>query len=254
MHKKEKKPSPFKDDITSENDLTSLEGINNSLIDQINESNKPPPPPPGALVSQQQLLLRQKQELEKLFDVRHVATRLSRALSILKDHHVTCIDPEQNAARVAFAKQVSNQLQVKLPEELNTPHTFEEILCVPKEKIDAAYTVGKELFEKKYFSEACDVFFLLTQLNPYFANVWIAMGLCWQNQQNYDAALGSNAIAILLNDKNPEPYLYSIECYLSLKEQDQAVAMIELVAPVIKQHADHKAFQQRLLILKSQLK
>lgn len=244
MQKKDKKASSL------EKDITTLDELNRTLIDQYVNENPPPAPPPGSLTSLEQLKKRQKRELEKLFDVRSVTDRLKKANNILKDHHVTCVDPEQDAARNAFAKQVAKQLQSK--EETHHHYTFEEILCVPREKIDAAYAVGKELFEKKYFSDACDVFFLLTQLNPYYANVWIAMGLCWQNLQQYDSALGIYAVAILLNEKNPEPYLNSIECYLAQKNSSEAKLMIDLVSPVIEKHANKDLFQKRLVLLKNQ--
>lgn len=236
MERRDKKNKP------SEDTASSLTIMTKELIDQIVEKN-PPIPPPGSLSTTEQLKERQKQELAQIFNPHLVQHRINNAWRILKDFHVSFVDPKQSAAREAFIRQMSSQFQSGGPQP---NYTFDEILCIPKEKIDASYDVGKELFEKKYFADACDVFFLLTQLNPYYANIWIAMGLCWQNQHNFDAALGSFAVAILLNEKNPEPYLSSIECYLSLKDKEHARETIDLVRPIIEKQSENGVYRQRL--------
>lgn len=246
MEKAEHNPLPF------EKDTDLLLEMTEGIIDQIIE--QAPPQPENPLISKEQLKLRQKQELQQVFDVRKVQARIQKAWALLKNRNVSLLDPSQHTAREAFANQAHRQLQGNTEDEQHPYHTFEEILCVPKEKIDEAYAVGKELFDKKYYSDACDVFFLLTQLNPYFANIWVAMGLCWHNLQEYDSALGNYAIAILLNEKNPEPYLYSIECYLLQKNIAHAKETIDLVTPIIEQSANKVEFNLILLNLKSHIK
>lgn len=247
MRNKEKHPSSYEEEIAA------IEEINRTLVAQIVEEFPPPYPPPGSLASAELLKHRQKEELEQLFNFHPTLKRLDRAFDILKNHHIVFMEPTEDASRKAMAKQIAQELKEAGLEGNHPNHTFSDILCIPHEKMDAAYSVGKELFEKKHFVEACDIFFLLTQLNPYYANVWIAMGLCWQNQQVYDEALGNFTIAILLNDKNPEPYLSSIECFLALKDPEQAQTMLKLVTPIIEQHRENTALKERLATLKHQI-
>lgn len=237
-----------KQNTSNSSNTTLLESYTHEMISQIVDQYYPVPE--KLLSSEKEYKDRQKSSLEKALDINKIQERFHKGLAILKDHHVECFDPSQNAAREAFANQIRKQLNLDQQASEPAYHTFEEILCIPNTTMKAAYRVGSELFSKKLYQEASDVFFVMTQLNPYYANIWLSMGLCLQNQQLYRSALESYSIAILLGSKNPEPYLYSVECYLELKDKKLAQEMLAFVSPLIES-SSREELKQHSVILKN---
>lgn len=89
------------------------------------------------------------------------------------------------------------------------------LLDMPKEKLDKIYLYANQLFQKKSFHIAKKFYFLLTQLDQWGFDYWLALGLCHQRLNEHEQAVSCflQAGLILLSDPRPSCYAgISYEC------------------------------------------
>jgi len=216
--------SPSEEDF-----IVTLESQADELINQFLEEN-PPLIQQNSLISSEQQLERERLKLKETFNLREIAHHIKNAQKLLQDYHIA-IETVPNKD-IQDLKDSEQSLQV--------------MLGIPDEKIQEIYHLGTELFEKKFFQEAADIFFYITQLNPFYANVWIAIGLCFQKMEKYQQAIGSFETSILLDMHQPDAYIYCIECYNAIKDKDNATAMKNMLLPIIEKHPYKREYESLL--------
>jgi secretion system chaperone SscA len=100
---------------------------------------------------------------------------------------------------------------------------------------------------------ALSLYTLLTQLNPYVFEYWLARGICWMEKQRYFEALYAFSMASLLEFDKSLPHLYSSQCYLKMNQEPLAKETFELVMSKLSDE-DNSTYSALIADLKKQLK
>lgn len=119
------------------------------------------------------------------------------------------------------------------------PNSLQEAFEISDATIELFYRCGQTVFDQKRYSEASDVFFLLTFLATNRANIWIAYGLSAKNNQHLDEALTAFSAASLVDPKRPEPFLLSAKCYVEQKKFQDAREALQLAKEILH-HSSEK--------------
>ena len=125
---------------------------------------------------------------------------------------------------------------MELPIEGSTPevyNTFQEAFGFSDDTMSTLYDIGLRLFNENNLEKATGVFFLLTKMNTFLFEPWLALGMCHQNQKSYGDALYSYAMASLLDFDNPSPHLCSAECYIAVNNDQVGREALDLAIAVI---------------------
>lgn len=137
----------------------------------------------------------------------------------------------------------------------NLPKTPQVIMNISDGTIETLYSAGMRYFNIKSFEPASNVFFVLTVLDFYRHNLWLAYGLSEQNCGNLDAAIQAYARAAITNPDSPLSYIYSIECCLKIGEVQQAKSYLDLAFDAYDKNADaNKEHLPRIIQLQQKCK
>lgn len=105
--------------------------------------------------------------------------------------------------------------------------SIKDILGISDHILYCYYKVAFHLFDEKIYQEASNIFFYLSLLNPLVKDYWLALGVCEKEKKNYNGSLIAFAIASLMDEKDPVPYLNSASCYILIKDADNAQIELE---------------------------
>lgn len=114
----------------------------------------------------------------------------------------------------------------KLKKALNASPTTESP-AISQTTTDQLYQTASRLFEEKKFKEAIPLYILLTTLNPYGFDYWLGLGLCEQQNFQYESALVAFEMATWTDDNHPAPHIYASECYTALNGKTLAKDALE---------------------------
>lgn len=139
--------------------------------------------------------------------------------------------------------------------ENNLPLSPQVIMCLSNTTIESFYSVGMRYFNGKSFEPASHVFYVLTILDFYRHNLWLAYGLAEQNCGHLEMALQAYAKAALTDGQSPLPYIYSVECCLKIGEEQQATSYIDLALDAYDKNVElNKEFLPRIVQLQQKCK
>ena len=100
--------------------------------------------------------------------------------------------------------------------------SLQDQIGITKNTFDQFFKIGRELYLRNEFEKAADVFFMLGFLNHAYYNVWVSLGLSEQQANHYDQALRAYAMACIMNNDSPEPFLYAADCCLAMNDKYEA--------------------------------
>jgi tetratricopeptide (TPR) repeat protein len=92
---------------------------------------------------------------------------------------------------------------------------------ISKELINSIYIVAKQALKDHELVSAKHLFHLLSLITPQQFDVWLGLGLTYQQLQQEEAAIAAFEHAQQLQPHSPLPYLYSAESYVQLKQWQQ---------------------------------
>lgn len=148
-----------------------------------------------------------------------------------------------------------NHKRAKQAHEVSPPITPQVIMCLSDATIENFYASGMRYFNDKSFEPASHVFYVLTILDFYRHNLWLAYGLAEQNCGHIETALQAYAKAALTNAQSPLPYIYSVECCLKIGEERQATSYIDLALDAFDKNVElNKEFLPRIVQLQQKCK
>jgi tetratricopeptide (TPR) repeat protein len=90
------------------------------------------------------------------------------------------------------------------------------------------YEIGLKLYEEQRFEEAISVFAFLSILESYCQEIWVALGLCHQQLEEWLFAVNAYSMANLIKPEDPLPYLHSAQCFLACNEVENAKGSLKL--------------------------
>jgi tetratricopeptide (TPR) repeat protein len=171
-------------------------------------------------------------EIEEKIFTKEEATSFSltrekslEALAFLDKHHIHLFDKESAEKMTALPDKIKEITHAQEPPDL----TLQDMFGISDAKLSEAYELSVKLYNAQFFEDALNILILLTQINPYFANIWCTAGMCMQQLHKFDAAQGAYSMAIIIDGSAPNAYMHSIECYLEFKDAKNAKSMVALV-------------------------
>lgn len=135
------------------------------------------------------------------------------------------------------------------------PVTPQVIMCLSDTTIENFYSSGMRYFNVKSFEPASHVFYVLTILDFYRHNLWLAYGLAEQSCGHIETALQAYARAALTHAESPLPYMYSVECCLKIGETQQATTYADLALDAFDKNTElNKEYLPRIIQLQQKCK
>jgi len=148
-----------------------------------------------------------------------------------------------------------NHKKVEESNKADLPPSPQSIMCLSDATIENFYCSGMRYFNLKSFEPASDVFYVLTFLDFYRHNLWLAYGLAEQSCGHMETALQAYAKAALTNPLSPLPYIYSVECCLKIGENQQAISYIDLAFDAFEKNTElNKEYLPRIVQLQQKCK
>jgi tetratricopeptide (TPR) repeat protein len=133
-------------------------------------------------------------------------------------------------------------------------HTLQENLEISDFVLYCFYLVGHQLFKEKHYDEASHIFLLLTTLNPFVKDYWMALGITEKIRRNFESSYAAFVMASIIDLRDPEPHFQMIECCLATGEFKGASIELEEVKAMVELNGDQILWQDRLDQLAKQIK
>jgi type III secretion system low calcium response chaperone LcrH/SycD len=109
-------------------------------------------------------------------------------------------------------------------------HTLQG-LNVPASKIkrwtakeaETIYASAYSLYETSQYSQAGDIFLQLIFSNSFEQKYWRGLAASRQMESKFEEALHAWSLVALLVEQDPLPHFYAAECFISLKNKEEAL-------------------------------
>ena len=121
---------------------------------------------------------------------------------------------------------------------------------MPKELINIIYRVAKQALKDQQLAPARDLFYLLSVITPEHFDVWVGLGLAYQELEQDQNAISAFEEAKKQMPNSLLPYLYSAESYFHLHDWKNGFKNCEEGAAFAA--SQQKIFQKRVQELKKQ--
>ena len=122
-----------------------------------------------------------------------------------------------------------------------------------KEDIDVFYVQARNNYSEKRYEDALDCFAGMALLDYSDKRGWMGSGVCLEILQRYEKALGCYACAFQLDEKNPLPAFYSVDCHLKLNQTENALDALEKVISLSANKPEYAQQKKEAEELKSKL-
>ena len=113
---------------------------------------------------------------------------------------------------------------------------FQDLLGFSRENIPQMYEQCILFLQTNRLEEAIAGFSLLTKINPYIADFWLGLGLCYKAREEFPKAMEAFIMAIALDPYRSEMYEFAVECSLDAKNIKQAKLFVDLALQYGKRH------------------
>lgn len=114
--------------------------------------------------------------------------------------------------------------------------SIQEALGISSEKMAEYYEYAQKLYDEKKLQESADILLLLSVVNPYVYELWLARGVAESALFNHGESLYAFHMAIALDPSRSEAYLGLINVLNSQHENEAALEVEQLM----KQHVEEK--------------
>ncbi len=213
------------------------------------------------LVSAEQLRERHKEEIKTFLRDGELKLAIGRGFELIRRDIIEVLEEEQldtffdelSKINSRALDDPSPEVQKKLDEGRQTL-TFQEVFELSNESLKQIYKLGYQYFQKQCYDDAIDIFSIVTTLNPFVADFWNAMALCFQAKQEWNRALDTFAIACTLNENDLTCRISRAECCINLKQMQEASQELDLAKGIIENNpALDETWGEYLRDLKSQI-
>ncbi len=121
-------------------------------------------------------------------------------------------------------------------------------MIIQRDEIEKKYQKAKALFENGFLKKAKEIFVNLTLKKPFNWEFWFALGATYEEEKNFDQAIISYNMSIVLNPKNAQSYLHLAECFLSQNNKKLAIENLKIA----EKYAKDSFLKDKIQILKEQ--
>lgn len=119
------------------------------------------------------------------------------------------------------------------------------------EDVKRYYDTAYRFFTAGKYSDAEEVFLLLTVLDTMNIDHWMGLGAAQQMQKKYGEAADAYAAAALVDadEKNPFPHLHAAECLWEINAMEKAFLAIKSALKIADKDQKHHALVEKLQLL-----
>ena len=116
-------------------------------------------------------------------------------------------------------------------------------------EIEAAYHMAYGLYQQRRFSEAVKLFQYFAIHEHTDRRFWMGWAACLQKLKKYEPAIKAYSVATMLDVGQPDGPFHAAECYIAMKDWDNAKQSLETVLTVAKGEDAHVAYAERAVNL-----
>lgn len=127
-----------------------------------------------------------------------------------------------------FPDDIENYVEDFIPNILLKSESLQRAFGITDYEMEKLYEEAYEHYEANTYHEALTVFRWLVLFNSYEAKYWMGFAASLQLLELYERALHAYAVAALLDSKNPYPHFHAYECYMLMKNKEDAEKALEL--------------------------
>jgi tetratricopeptide (TPR) repeat protein len=159
-------------------------------------------------------------ELEKAAMIAATAPEQTKVTQKKHAHNIANVDPR--LAREAMIKHSAQS------DESDLPPSLADQWHISHETLATFYDIGTKAYNDKKIEDAICVFTYLSLLNGYSHEVWLSLGICHFQAEEWVAAIQAYTMANLINPHDPLPFFYSIDSYLKLNNKVNAETALHM--------------------------
>lgn len=141
---------------------------------------------------------------------------------------------------------LANYLHSALEQHFQNNALFQEAKQISHASLQELYEKAYLLYQEKKGEEASVAFGILIALDPFSYPFWMGLAASRQMNNEFERALQAFAIASLLDDQDPAPHYHAAQCYLALKNEEEARKAIDLADALTRAHPIHESFKERI--------
>ena len=130
---------------------------------------------------------------------------------------------------------------------------MQSVPSISANKVSEIHHIAYYLYQDQQYEKATHFFRLLTMINPLETDYWQGLAASLQLNKKYKEAIESYISALLINQNEPDPYIYvyAADCYFSLNQVEQGLKTLEGAKTSAKQQGNkqvlnHVNFMQKL--------
>ena len=117
------------------------------------------------------------------------------------------------------------------------------------DEIEAAYHMAYGLYQQRRFSEAVKLFQYFAIHEHTDRRFWMGWAACLQKLKKYEPAIKAYSVATMLDVGQPDGPFHAAECYIAMKDWDNAKQSLETVLTIAKGEDAHTAYAERAVNL-----
>ena len=117
------------------------------------------------------------------------------------------------------------------------------------DEIEAAYHMAYGLYQQRRFSEAVKLFQYFAIHEHTDRRFWMGWAACLQKLKKYEPAIKAYSVATMLDVGQPDGPFHAAECYIAMKDWDNAKQSLETVLTVAEGEDAHAAYAERAVNL-----
>lgn len=174
--------------------------------------------------------------------------RLQNATKLLAEQKFSFL-PESGVSHLITRLEQQNL------RHLEEGQPLQEVLDISDAQMAEIYACAYAFFNEKRYTEAADIFLLLSTLTPLVHSFWLGLGMAEQCSGDYEAAIMAYWMALALDEHNFMPLIHGAECLHLLRRHEEAIALLELILShpqelVLTQDSDGEGVRTAALKLK----
>ena len=160
-----------------------------------------------------------KQELNRFISSSKERLLIEDAILIISEEAKNDIGLKPIVEDIIRAGKLYHDKLNKEVSEIVVHETLQEWLEISDETLQGIYTLGSQFYERHEIKKAIALFTLLTLLNNFIFEPWLALGMAYREEKQAFSALQALTQASLVNLQHPAPHLYAAELYLQMDPQ-----------------------------------
>lgn len=169
----------------------------------------------------------------------------AKTLLINNESHLILSDDEMDQLEINLAKITEDKLRDpshEVKERINQGETdfipYQFIFGLSNEALLIIYKIGLNFFENQKIDEAIAIFILLVTLNPTIADFNYALGLAYQQKEEWKDAVVFHKLASNIDPVHVGARISLVECYQKLGNRVETDLYLKEISDIQEEHPE----------------